>query len=379
MRGDAKLVTFALLLIDGILEEKRSRIEYLVSIQRSHKKEKKEDLIGVLNSFLWTNKQSTVEQRDLASHILAQLIEAHEYKNCETQAKEFLNYLLEQKKQLQMSKHAYTFALLYIVKTNELAREFERCGGFEIYSRLLETDCTEDHQVAYNVVCALWILSFHPFALKRFEDYDLDIIERTVKVLDYFNKEKIVRVVLLLLDNLKQASEACHEALSDAGVLNTVIKLQNRHWVDSDITDLLEKLFEYLDQNQKTFSSIDKFKKEVGVKRTLRWGPIHTERFWQENAVAFHEKENLDLIKVLVEIVTNVSIDDRVKAIACFDLGEFAKYFPYGRQFLDTLNLKTEIIKVMQRVGSSAELKKEAITCYQKLLMNTWTGGEFKA
>lgn len=56
MRGDAKLVTFALLLIDGILEEKRSRIEYLVSIQRSHKKEKKEDLIGVLNSFLWTNK-----------------------------------------------------------------------------------------------------------------------------------------------------------------------------------------------------------------------------------------------------------------------------------------------------------------------------------
>jgi hypothetical protein len=95
VRGDAKLVTFALLLIDGILEEKRSRIEYLVSIQRSHKKEKKEDLIGVLNSFLWTNKQSTVEQRDLASHILAQLIEAHEYKNCETQAKEFLNYLLE--------------------------------------------------------------------------------------------------------------------------------------------------------------------------------------------------------------------------------------------------------------------------------------------
>ena len=42
----------ALLLIDGILEDNRSRIQYLVNIQRSHKKEKKEDLIGVLNSFL---------------------------------------------------------------------------------------------------------------------------------------------------------------------------------------------------------------------------------------------------------------------------------------------------------------------------------------
>jgi hypothetical protein len=70
-------------LIDGILEEKRSRIEHLVSIQRTNKKNNHEDLIGVLNSFLWTYKQSTIEQRDLASHILAQLIEAHEYKNCE--------------------------------------------------------------------------------------------------------------------------------------------------------------------------------------------------------------------------------------------------------------------------------------------------------
>ena len=134
-----------------------------------------------------------------------------------------------------------------MLKTNELAREFELRNGFDIFAKLLETDCVDDHQVAYNVVCSLWILSFHPFALKRFEDYDLNIVERVVKVLDYFNKEKIVRVVLLLLDNLKQASEACHEALSDANVLNTVIKLQNRHWVDKDINDLLEKLFEYLD------------------------------------------------------------------------------------------------------------------------------------
>lgn len=111
----------------------------------------------------------------------------------------------------------------------------------------------------------------------------------------------------------------------------------------------------------------------------MRWGPIHTEKFWQENSIHFHEKENLELIKTLVELVKNVGTDDRVKAIACFDLGEFARFFPLGRNFLDNLNLKSEIIKVMQRVGSSAELKKEAITCYQKLLMNTWTGADLKA
>lgn len=273
---------------------------------------------------------------------------------------------------------------MYLLKTNELARDFEVAGGFNIFSKLLfndakgEGECTRDHQIAYNVIAALWISSYHEFTLKRFEDYHLSIIEKAVKVLDYFNKEKVVRIVLLLLDNLKNASEGCHEIMSDIGVLNTVIKLQNRHWVDSDINDLLQKLFEFLDQNQKTFSSIDKFKKEVSQRRRLRWSPIHTEKFWQENFLSFHDKDNLELIKILVEIVKNERAEDQEKAIACFDLGEFAKYFPFGRQFLEQLNLKVEIIKLMGRVNSSAELKKEAITSYQKLLMNTWSGNDFK-
>jgi V-type H+-transporting ATPase subunit H len=137
-------------------------------------------------------------------------------------------------------------------------------------------------------------------------------------------------------------------------------------------------IFEFLDQNQKTFSSIDKFRKEVSQKNHLRWGPIHTEKFCQENFLFFHEKDNLDLIRVLVDLVKNETADDRDKAIACFDLGEFARYFPFGRQFLEQLNLKTEIIKQMGRVNSSAELKKEAITCYQKLLMNTWSSSDIK-
>lgn len=41
------------MLVDGILEDSRARIQYLVSIQRSHKKEKREDLIHILSSFLW--------------------------------------------------------------------------------------------------------------------------------------------------------------------------------------------------------------------------------------------------------------------------------------------------------------------------------------
>jgi hypothetical protein len=75
IKGEKMLITYALLLIDGILEDNRSRIQYLVGIQRSHKKEKKEDLIGILTSFLYQNNDKDSSQRDIASHILAMLIE----------------------------------------------------------------------------------------------------------------------------------------------------------------------------------------------------------------------------------------------------------------------------------------------------------------
>jgi hypothetical protein len=63
-------------------------------------------------------------------------------------------------------------------------------------------------------------------------------------------------------------------------------------------------------------------------KRAFKWGPVHSEKFWQENCYLFHDKDNLDLIKILVQMVEpNNDVDDRSKAVACFDLGEFARFF----------------------------------------------------
>lgn len=159
-------------------------------------------------------------------------------------------------------------------------------------------------------MCALWIVSYHHFAHKGFEDYRFNIIEKVSRILDYFNKEKIVRIILLLFDNLKD-NEACLELLSDINAMNILTKLQNRHWVDKDITDLLESLYKHIDANYKVFSSITKFKKEV-TNRQLRWGPVHSEKFWQENSYLFNEVDNLKLIKVMVDMITpSNEVDDR--------------------------------------------------------------------
>lgn len=139
---------------------------------------------------------------------------------------------------------------------------------------------------------------------------------------------------------------------------------------------MLEQLYEYFDQNQKVFSSIEKFKNQV-MRGQLRWGPCHTQKFWQENCVLFDKQEYLHLIDIVVNKCLT-SGNDRVMAVACFDLGEFARYYHHGREFLDRLNVKSKIAALMKDPKTSAEVKKEAITCFQKLLMNTWSGPDFK-
>ena len=102
-------------------------------------------MVGVLLSFLIQNGAQENDQRDLASHILAMLIEAHEYKNCPDESRRFLNWLLEQKGKPRLSLHAYTFTLMYLLKTNELAQEFVNYGGFDLFANYLDDFCLRDH------------------------------------------------------------------------------------------------------------------------------------------------------------------------------------------------------------------------------------------
>lgn len=43
--------------------------------------------------------------------------------------------------------------------------------------------------------------------------------------------------------------------------LNIMLKLQPKHWVDTDISELIEKLVDYFDKNYKEFTSFDKWAK----------------------------------------------------------------------------------------------------------------------
>jgi hypothetical protein len=128
------------------------------------------------------------------------------------------------------------------------------------------------------VICAIWILSYHNFGIERLADYNLNIIEHVAKVLDYYNKEKIVRIVSMLFENIMKDKD-CMDLLSMINALNIVHKLNNRVWVDEVIcgrTDdsknppehipgTLERLIKEFDANYQEFSSFDKWAKQVSA------------------------------------------------------------------------------------------------------------------
>lgn len=96
---------------------------------------------------------------------------------------DFLNWLQGggNLRSIRLSPNAFTFALMTILKKNHLARDFANVKGFKYIDDLLVGPCIQQSsttapQIAYNTLCVLWILSFNDFAIKFFEDDDMELL-----------------------------------------------------------------------------------------------------------------------------------------------------------------------------------------------------------
>lgn len=91
--------------------------------------------------------------------------------------------------------------LTLICKNNLLAAHFlEKQQGMDVLNGWLKKECQSNDQVAYNTIALLWIVSAQDVSLKYFRDYDRRIVENLFKVLDFHNKEKIIRIFAMLID-----------------------------------------------------------------------------------------------------------------------------------------------------------------------------------
>ena len=259
---------------------------------------------------------------------------------------------------------AYVMSLVFLLKITGIQKSFIESGTVRKILGFMAL-CNDDLQVCYNCLVILWILSYRPAIIPIIEDRKNEAIESIKKVLQMYRREKVVRISCMFFKNVI-GNEKCLEILIDCDIYKEVTNLLNRQWQDKEIVQNLELIEKTLNDNYKVLSSFEKLKKQV-QDRVLRWGPMHTDMFWAEN-FKMAEENDFDIIKQLVVLLNDESI--QTQAIACYDLGQFARYYPFGRNVLEKLNGKNIILSKMQ--SPDPKLKENALIAIQKIMISDW-------
>ena len=154
--------------------------------------------------------------------------------------------------------------------------------------------------------------------------------------------------------------------------------------------DVLNRI---LHANFKELSRWEVYLTELDTGR-LEWGILHTTQFFQENSRNF-EGPNIDFepIKRLINILRVASrnaqnlggdggdnVDDHgdgdddslmdTMAVACFDIGEFVRYYPNGKVIANRLGAKQLVMPLMDHYNQ--DVQRHALTCISKMLVHNW-------
>jgi len=160
-----------------------------------------------------------------------------------------------------------------------------------------------------------------------------------------------------------------NEQMLDGGIMKPIELLTNKNWGDEDIISDLKTLKDDLEKNIVELSTFELYRKEV-LSGNLEWSPVHrSEKFWKENSSKF-EEENYKILVTLKGYLTSEVPNPLVTAVACYDIGEFARIHPRGRTIVQQLGIKIPLMILME--DKDLEVKKQALTAVQKLMVHNW-------
>merc|ERR1719412_2476252 len=107
-------------------------------------------------------------------------------------------------------------------------------------------------------------------------------------------------------------------------------------------------------------SNFDRYVRELNEK-ALRWGFIHSSKFWAENVLKFEEND-WRALKTLAALLH--SDDATTLAVACHDIGEFVTMHPLGKKQISNLGVKDRVMQLMSSISPTMkEVRREALLC----------------
>lgn len=293
-------------------------------------------------------------------------------------------------------------ALKALVEAHESRIIFCKSGGIKYIARqlhagskttktsLASVDSKKKAQASvqqlYELVFCLWILTYElndSYQIRADFAKDSLAVNALVDMVSLAPREKVVRVALSSLRTLatcdadNSPQPAGQTRFDDkhflgemiaCGLMKAVDHLRDRQFTDPDIVEDVKILHKLLVNNYKEMSRWEVYQNEIEAGH-LKWGSVHTEAFFKENAKMMEGKDgDFRPLKVLIALVA--STDEEVSAIACFDIGEFVRHYPNGRSIVKRLGAKELVMPLIEH--ENPELQRHALQCVSKIMVNNW-------
>lgn len=220
----------------------------------------------------------------------------------------------------------------------------------------------------YKCVFAIWLLSFDKDVGDDLKNSG--VIKKLRDILSTNRVEKVVRICLTALKNLMASKGICEEVV-ECGMHDVIASLEYEKWREAELYEEIRDLATHIANELAEMSTFDSYERELQT-GTLRWGFLHTSKFWNDNFMKF-EQNDFRAVKALSAIISS-SADNTTLAVACHDLGEFVTLHPLGKKKVAQLNTKEPVMKLMGKEGGDEmrEVRREALLCCQKIMLNKW-------
>jgi V-type H+-transporting ATPase subunit H len=254
---------------------------------------------------------------------------------------------------------------------------FAKQGGISYITKLLRMQGGDsaNAQLLYALCFCLWSLTLAEEGACNQDFLSTGAISLLVEQVAAARAEKVVRVALAALRNLSRSSGGVNPFNGEmiASGLPRTLEVtaaaraaQPSARADAEVAADIETLRAALARDTRELTTFEAYAQEVRSGH-LHWGIVHSEKFWRENARAC-EADDFFIIRRLIDLLK--SEDEVVVAIACYDLGEFVRFYPTGKAILKYLGAKTVVMELVEH--SNADVRRQALQCVSKIMVNKW-------
>ena len=266
-------------------------------------------------------------------------------------------------------------ALKGVIQNEQFQSVFLKEAGIQKLSHIL-FDNEEHRQVVYLTVFNLWALTLNN-TLKADNEHTAlfkesllngQLIDKLVGLVKAKLSTKVTRVTLALFEKLVNF-ENFNEMVILYGlypVLETMETEQKSD--DEELTASVQSLLDSLEKSVRILSSFERYQQEMRAGKLI-WGPVHNEAFWKKYAVKM-EDDSYKMVRKLIEMLD--SEDSQTVAVAAYDIGEWARFYPNGdaKAIVEKLKGKHKLMLLIEHYDP--EVRQHALNSLQKILVRNW-------